>query len=247
MKVSIVIPVYNEEKFIAACLDSLITQEVPADEIIVVDNNSTDGTLDILKKYPIIILEEKKPGTIAARNCGFNKAQYDIIARTDADSILPPDWIKHIKRVMGDKTVAAVTGPAVFYDIILPQIATYSQIFIYFVLSRAFLRQNVLYGPNMAIRSSLWRKIKDSVSNNDREVHEDMDLAIHLAPLGKILYDKELKIYVSARRINHNLPSLLSDYLYRWMRTLVLEQQIMPGLSTKIKQVKNDHYDVYRH
>ena len=51
MKVSVVIPVYNEEKYIKNCLESLMKQEEKPDEIIVVDNNCTDETINIVKKY----------------------------------------------------------------------------------------------------------------------------------------------------------------------------------------------------
>src|SRR6266567_2953645 len=94
LRISVVIPVYNEEKYLGKCLDSLMRQNVKADEIIVVDNNSTDNSVAIAKKYPIRVVFEKTQGMIPARNHGFNEARYEIIARTDADTILPVNWIK---------------------------------------------------------------------------------------------------------------------------------------------------------
>src|ERR1035437_9820650 len=89
MKVSVVIPAYNEEKYIGACLDSLMDQKEKPDEIIVVNNNSTDNTAKIVKKYPVRLINEEQQGMIPARNRGFNEAKFEIIARTDADTILP--------------------------------------------------------------------------------------------------------------------------------------------------------------
>ena len=63
MKVSVVIPVYNEKKRIKKCLDSLLSQSEKPDEIIVVDNNSTDSTVSIVRKYKgVNLVHEKKQG-----------------------------------------------------------------------------------------------------------------------------------------------------------------------------------------
>lgn len=98
MKVSVVIPAYNEEKFIKKALKSVTNQLVDADEIIVVNNNSSDKTVEITRSFSVRIIDEKKQGMISARNTGFDNAKYDIIARIDADVQVPPDWIQRIKR-----------------------------------------------------------------------------------------------------------------------------------------------------
>ncbi|HEX8932548.1 MAG TPA: glycosyltransferase family A protein, partial [Patescibacteria group bacterium] len=98
MKISVIIPAYNEEKYIGACIESLLKQNRLPDEIIVVNNNSTDQTAAIASQYPVKVINEKEQGITPARNRGLNEAQYDIIARTDADTILPPDWIEKIKK-----------------------------------------------------------------------------------------------------------------------------------------------------
>jgi len=98
MKVSVVVPAYNEEKYIKKCLFSLTNQIVPADEIIIVDNNCRDKTIEIAKKFKVRIVKEKTQGMIPARNRGFNSTRYEIIARCDADVIVPKDWIKRIKK-----------------------------------------------------------------------------------------------------------------------------------------------------
>ena len=97
MKVSVVIPAFNEEKYIGKCLKSVVNQIMPADEIIVVNNNCTDKTEVIAKKFGARIVKEKVQGMTPARNRGFNSVKYEIIARTDADTVVPKDWIKIIK------------------------------------------------------------------------------------------------------------------------------------------------------
>ena len=224
MKVSVVIPAYNEEKYIAKCLQSLLNQQEKPDEIIVVNNNSKDKTVEIAKSYHVRLLHESEQGMIPARNRGFNEALYEVIARTDADSVVPVTWISTIKKNMVDEKVVGISAPTFFYDAPFAKIVTLLQIFIFFKLSKIILRHNVLNGPNIAIRKSAWMKIKNSVCLNDRQVHEDMDLAIHLHKYGTINYVPEMQIDVSARRIKYNFYSIMTDYLFRWIRTMFFQK-----------------------
>lgn len=116
MKITLVIPVYNEEQYIAGCLDSIAKQKIRPDEVIVVDNNCTDNTLLIVKKYPFVqVKHEEKQGMIAARNAGFNAASHEIIARCDADTQLPTNWIK-FKRSYSSKIHDTVDCLVMGYD-----------------------------------------------------------------------------------------------------------------------------------
>src|SRR5579885_2998873 len=111
LTLSIVIPVYNEEHHIKACLDAIATQTVKPDEVIVVDNNCTDNTVKIAKTYSFVkVVPEPVQGRTAARNCGFNTATCDIIGRIDADSILLPNWVERVLVDFSDPTVSGVTG-----------------------------------------------------------------------------------------------------------------------------------------
>jgi len=219
LRVSVVIPVYNEEKYLDKCLQSIIKQQVKADEIIVINNNSTDNTVAIAKKYPVRIINEKTQGLTPARNRGFNEAKYEIIARTDADTILPANWIKKIKKHFEkDDDVVAVSGPTNFYD--LPSQVTKKTVAnvhkTYLRLMKKILKHDCLFGPNIAIRKGAWQRIKNEVCMDDTKVHEDIDLAIHISPLGKITFDRTLEVSSSFRRFK-NLDSFDSyfEYPYR--------------------------------
>lgn len=95
--VSIIIPCYNVEDYVGECLDSALAQIYRPIEIIAVDNNSTDKTLEILKKYEqkypdlITVLEEEKQGAPAARNKGMTIAKGEWLQFLDADDILLPN------------------------------------------------------------------------------------------------------------------------------------------------------------
>lgn len=97
-KVSIIIPCYNEEKFISKCLDSIINQDYPDMEILVVDGMSEDKTREIVKQYAdkhsfIKLLDNPKKYVPSAMNIGIKHSQADVIARMDAHAVYPKTYI----------------------------------------------------------------------------------------------------------------------------------------------------------
>jgi glycosyltransferase involved in cell wall biosynthesis len=110
MKVSVVVPAYNEEKMLGPCLRSLRSQTVPC-EIVVCDNNSTDGTYGIAKRYAHKVVSEKRQGAAFALNTGLMAASGDFIAITGADCSVPPDWIENFLRHFNDGETIACYGP----------------------------------------------------------------------------------------------------------------------------------------
>ena len=97
MKVSVIIPVYNAEKYVGECLDSLVQQELVGKdelEIIAVDNLSTDSSAEIIKKYKSVkLIKCARPGASAARNFGIGQATGDYVWFVDADDYIAPGAI----------------------------------------------------------------------------------------------------------------------------------------------------------
>lgn len=219
MRLSVVIPVYNEEKYIERCLISLKNQTEKPDEVIVVDNNCTDKTVEIVKKYKVKIIKEKNQGMVHARNKGFNSARYDIIARCDADSVLSTDWIARIKKNFQKEHVDALSCPIFFYDLPIKKLP-YANFFLdLYSLIRP--GEEMLIGPNMALTKKVWNKVKNKVCLDDRVVHEDIDLAIHIIKEGgKIKRDRTLIIGASGRRIKFNPISFFVEYPIRLIKML---------------------------
>lgn len=238
VKVSVVIPAYNEESYIGACLESLMRQKEPADEIIVVDNNCTDNTIAVAKEFPVKIVTEKKQGMIFSRNKGFDEAQFEIIARTDADTRVPPDWIKRIKnKFKRDNELIAIGGPAHYYG--LPSVVQVKEwpTNVFFKSLEQVLQHDCLFGPNMAIRKSAWEKVRSEVCLKDSMVHEDIDLSIHLSRHGKIFFDDKLVVDSSFRRWTRIKPYL--DYPYRALRTIQRHKLSLNKLTKSKKFVQN--------
>lgn len=221
MQLSVVVPVYNEEKYISRCLESMTNQKEKADEIIIVDNNCTDKTVDLAKKFPVRIVKEKVQGMIAARNRGFNEATYEIIARVDADVMIPSNWIKTIKADFEKENIDGLTGPLIFYDLFLPS-KIYAEIYFFFMWLIQF-GKHALVGPNMVITKKIWQKIKSDVCLNDKLVHEDIDLSIHIHEFkGRIKHDPNLVVKASGRRIAKNPLSFFVEYPIRAVKTFLI-------------------------
>lgn len=111
---SVVIPVYNGESTIAACIESVLRQSYPKEsyEIIVVDNGSNDGTADLLEAYSnhIEVYDESKRGAAAARNRGISTARGESIAFIDADCVAHQDWLANLIRPLRNGTLGMVGG-----------------------------------------------------------------------------------------------------------------------------------------
>lgn len=220
---SIVIPAYNEERHLPSCLDAIAAQTVMPDEVIVVDNNSSDKTAAVAKRYPFVrVVPETKQGRVYARNAGFNAAKGDIIGRIDADTIMPPNWVEQLQVFYADEDHFrryAYTGGSDFYNIRLPKVGSWIAAQMAFRLNRLLLGHYILYGANMAIPRHLWLEVCNDVCHRN-DIHEDLDLSIHLHRLGyKITYQVGLHVRVKMRRVRTNRAELHENLMW-WPQTL---------------------------
>jgi glycosyltransferase involved in cell wall biosynthesis len=215
MKITIVIPVYNEADQLHACLAAIARQEFPPSEVLVVDNNSTDSSVRIASQYSFVtIISQKRQGVVHARNLAFDQAKGEVIGRIDADTILPNNWTRTIADIFDNSDVDAVSGSVLYYD--LPSKKFFSKLDLYFRarIANSMKDEVFLFGSNMAIRKSTWLKARSLVCNS-AGVHEDFDLAIHAYETGAhVAFNKTLIAEVSLRRFNTNFK----DYWrYVWL------------------------------
>ncbi|MFC1625904.1 glycosyltransferase family 2 protein [Patescibacteria group bacterium] len=226
MKVSVVIPAYNEAKYITKSVRSVINQEIKADEIIVVDNNSTDKTAEIAKKLGAKVIKETKQGMIPARNKGFDTACGDIIARIDADVEVPTYWVRKIKKNYKNKKIDALTGPLIYSDAKLMSNSAFPSHLYLESLKTLSKGHWYLMGPNMSLTKNMWLKVRSKVNPNDKNVHEDIDLSLKIiAADGIIEYDRGLVVKTSARRINKHPESFFVEYPIRMVKTFIENSQ----------------------
>jgi glycosyltransferase involved in cell wall biosynthesis len=199
-RVSVVIPVLDDAAHLRRCLDALAVQTVLADEVVVVDNGSSDDSAAIA------------PAARASAR-GYDQADGEVIVRLDADSVPPPSWIADAVRLLADPEVVAVTGPGRPRNggPVVRRLWDAAYMGPYFVLMWSALGRPPLFGSAMAMRRSTWAAVRGRAHRDDAEVHDDVDLSMQLDPAWRVVADPVLTVQVSARPLA-GLPSV-------WVRT----------------------------
>jgi len=200
--ISLVIPAYNEEAYLPACLEAVMRNLAgKLLEIIVVDNNSTDGTKAIVERYrEVTYLFEPNKGITRARQCGFAAATGDIIAYVDADTRPPAGWVEQIlEQFAAQPNLAVLSGPYSFYDLsgIRNKVSAG-----WFVAARPLSKITgyLMVGGNFAIR----RDVLEKMGGFDRSIEfygEDVDIAKRAKPFGKVLFSPRFIMPTSGRRM----------------------------------------------
>ncbi len=188
--VSIVVPAYNEEELITQCISSLKQQDYAGPyDIIIVDNACTDRTSAIALSMGVRVIRECNRGYVHAMKTGFSEATGDIIACTDADTMVPSNWLSKIVNNLSKPGVVACSGVFTFHDGPLPLR----------LLGEVAGRLNYhLAGANMAV----WRSVYLASGGFDPKVNmgADVELSQRIARAGKIIIDRKLVAKTSGRR-----------------------------------------------
>ncbi len=204
-KISVVIPALNEGQEIEPCLESLQGQSFPDFEVIVVDNGSTDNTEEVVRRFGYRVIREPRQGVSFARQRGFEEARGEIVASTDADTAVPPEWLELIVRSFeGNPDQAGVYG-----RILLRERRGRGQ-WLAELLFTLFLRLNHLLGrphfcgPNFAVRREAFHRVEGFQNGpGDRlySISEDFQLSLKLRREGAILFHRGLATYTSPRKL----------------------------------------------
>lgn len=224
--VSVVIPAYNEEKIIGKCLESLKNQDFPKNkyEIIVVDNNSTDKTAEIAKKYGVKVVKENKRGIAFARQKGLISSKGKIVCQTDADTILPKYWLKRVYAIFKtDRKIVGVGGGYEFFD---------TKSFIFKIICRFVsisLRVINIFSPVfLGFNHSYKRDVFIELGGYDPryQVFEDLKAAIELKKMGRIYFDLKLNVYTSVRRLKNEPLGYFLKPIIVFFKTVIMKKYI---------------------
>lgn len=200
--VSVVIPAKDDARQLETCLAALAAQTRRADEVVVVDNGSSDETASVAAAAGARVVRCLEPGIPAATAAGFDSARGEVLLRLDADCEPGLRWIEHMVAALEQAPhAAAVTGGARFVDgpkmLRSPLAAAY--LLAYATATIPALGHVPLFGSNFALRAVAWRRVRSAVHRHDPDVHDDLDLAFHLGEHHRIVYRAGLTMGMSMR------------------------------------------------
>lgn len=206
LTITAIVCAFNEAAYLPACLHSLRAQTRPPDEIIVIDNASTDATGNAARTLPgVTVIPEPCKGLVVARETARRAAIGDVLAYVDADCRAPICWLERVERQFVAGDVVAVTGPYRFYDWDLvgrALIRLYDWLVApptHFVVHTVLGIGAILYGGNFAVRRSALAQI----GGFDRRIEfhgEDTNLGRRLTPVGRVVVRGDCWVWTSARR-----------------------------------------------
>jgi glycosyltransferase involved in cell wall biosynthesis len=199
VKISVVVPTMNEEKYIQPCLAALRGQTYRDFEVVAIDA-SGDSTPQLCADAGWRVVKQVSKGVSLARAEGFAATSGELIACTDADTAPEQQWLERVARIFEDDKVVCAYGPVYLRDCgpVLKTLAAFFYNTLFLRFSRLIRRDNVS-GQNFAIRKSAY----DAVGGfrADLVTAEDVDLGLRVRKLGKVVYDKKMAVHTSARRL----------------------------------------------
>lgn len=203
---SVIIPARDEEKFLPACVESIKRQAGGFSiEIIVVDNGSTDKTIEIAENRGARVISEPRRGVGRARKIGTGAASGEWVVNLDADSRLPEDYFLRAKKIFErEPCLICLGGRVVFYDAPwwMDILRFLSHRALYYYARLVSGRRVGPMGNNMIFRKSDYQKTAGF--DADLRFGEDSDICRKLSRFGKVKIDFDLKCLVSSRRYRWN-------------------------------------------
>jgi glycosyltransferase involved in cell wall biosynthesis len=207
MRLSVIVCAHNEARYLPACLHSVLAQSRPPDEILVINNASSDDTGAVAARIPgVRVLDEPRKGLVVARETGRLAATGDVLVYLDADCRAPLTWLERIERRFAcDERLLALSGPYRYYDWdwwgrLLIRAYDFTLAPATQLLVKHLLRiGTVFYGGNFAVRRAALERIGGF--DTSIEFHgEDTNLGRRLFATGRVGLYHDCYLYTSARR-----------------------------------------------
>jgi len=207
LTLSVIVCAHNEAGYLGACLHSLLAQSRPPDEIIVINNASSDATGEVARRIGgVRVIDEPRRGLVVARETARRAATGDILVYVDADCRAPLQWLQRIERRFRRRPdLIALSAPYRFYDwhaygraLIRAYdltVAPLTQALVKHVLGIG----TIFYGGNFAVRRTALERIGGF--DTTIEFHgEDTNLGRRLHAIGRVALVRECHLFTSARR-----------------------------------------------
>jgi glycosyltransferase involved in cell wall biosynthesis len=170
--VSLVVPVYNSERFLGEALESLFRLDYERFEVIVVDDGSSDGSVGVARSFPVRLIEQENKGPAAARNAGLAVADGEFLGIHDSDDVVPADKLNaQVTHLLENSRVGCVLGRQRWID------------------PPGTLTRDPIYGeldgiplPSAVFRTSILRELGGY--DESYRSHENMDLLFRMRERG---------------------------------------------------------------
>jgi cellulose synthase/poly-beta-1,6-N-acetylglucosamine synthase-like glycosyltransferase len=239
IKISVVIPAYNEEKLIGRCVDAVKNQTFPKDqyEILVINNNSNDKTEEIAKAHgATVITYTEKQGFSVTKQFGSHQAKGEIIAYTDADTMPDKYWLETIDRLMQNKKYVCVGGTILSTGSIWVNLQ-----FIFFdwiAIINQWFGISLIWSPNMAVRKDAFTQVggwDTSVKTSD-----DWVFILRLQKKfgrGSTLYTNALQARTSPRKQKSFFAMIeyIFEGLYNYFSIFILRKAKTVGVPVNVR------------
>lgn len=247
--ISVVIPLYNKEKSIRRCLDSVLRQTVLPMEIVIVDDGSTDSSRAIAESYntPLIrLLVKNNGGVSSARNHGIQEAQGDIIAFLDADDTWEPDFlltVEYLAEMFQEATIFS-TGFRRIFSSRTAEISVVGSgrqeflIFDYFSLAAIY---SFITSSNTAVRKDAFNRV--GLFTEGENYSEDQEMWARLATFSPIAYSSKIlaNYYCNSTGKLPNLSKYVisAPIVVKTLKSLLQNEDISPEKKIEIKTMIN--------
>ena len=209
LRISVIVCAHNEARYLPACLHSVLAQSRQPDELLLINNASTDATAAVAAQIPFVhVINEPRKGLVVARETGRRHASGDILIYLDADCRAPLTWVARIeRRFHEDADLMALSGPYRYYDwdwwgrtLIRAYdftVAPATQLLVKHILRIG----TIFYGGNFAVR----REALEQIGGFDTSIEfhgEDTNVGRRLFAVGRVSLFHDCYLYTSARRYN---------------------------------------------
>jgi glycosyltransferase involved in cell wall biosynthesis len=233
------VPAYNESCYLGAALRSLQAQDFPGSyEIIVVDNNSTDGTAEIAASYGVKVVRELTAGVCQARQRGTVAARGEIVVSTDADTVQPANWLSRIdEQFRRSERIVGVAGPCRYQN---PSwwADAYPKL-LFGTVARVFAITGCVFylsATNTAFRRAAFPGYDLTMTQGG----DELDLLRRLRRTGKVVWVQDNVVATSARRLQKGLlynlfVTFLTYYLLAYLLNRLSSRQLF-GMAPAFRQ-----------
>ncbi|MEW6221727.1 MAG: glycosyltransferase [Candidatus Hadarchaeota archaeon] len=234
MRISVIVPTFNEGKTISRCLESIKNQTFKDYELVVVDGHSKDNTVEVAKMYTNKIIFDEGKGATAARNLAVRKVNSEIVVFVDGDTTVPPNYLEVVDKAF-KKGVVGVGGP------LLPESGSFLDKIIFFLGADLIRRLFSFFGSHHFSGASCAylreTYIKAGGFREDLDMLDDVDLSIRMNKYGKEKFEPKMLAVTSIRRTKQKgHASTVKMYLQGYLGLFKTGQVKKKGYLREIKK-----------